>query len=308
MFENLKLDFRIDSIAPGRDVYDENTGEILDPTQVEAARALQIELINKMGVWKIGPWPPKGSPTKVVRGRWVDIDKGKIYGSRFVAMEIKGGVKSVFAPEFFAAMPPLSSSKFLCILVVAQYFHAADGKLLSIADPALIFIDVRRAHFVSWARRDIAVELPEELGKPGEDLVGYLEKAVYGTRDAAACWATEVVRVFVTVLGFTQGKANPCRFSHAGKQTRASVHGDDVEAFSSYDKLVWLRQSLEKEWMIEYKGILAPPGRRDSIQEVSHLRRTLRWATKVIEWEHDRKHIDRILQFTGSQGSHMAVQ
>ena len=89
-YENIKLDFRIDSIAPGRDVYDENTGEVLDPTQVKAARALAIEFSNKMGVWKIGPkGPPKGSPTKVVRGRWVGIYKGSIYRSRFVAMQIK---------------------------------------------------------------------------------------------------------------------------------------------------------------------------------------------------------------------------
>ena len=65
IFENLKLDFRIDSIAPGRDVYDENTGEILDPAQVKAARALEIELINKMGVWKIGPGHPKAVPQRL---------------------------------------------------------------------------------------------------------------------------------------------------------------------------------------------------------------------------------------------------
>lgn len=51
--------------------------------------------------------------------------------------------------------------------------------------------------------------------------------------------------------------------------------------------------------MIEYKGILAPPGFKDSIQEVSHLRRTIRWTMKGIEREHDRKHIDQILQFIG---------
>ena len=110
-------------------------------------------------------------------------------------------------------------------------------------------------------------------------MVGYLEKAMYGTRDVASCWAAEVVRVLVKVLGFTQGRANPCHFFHAEKQSRASVHGDDVEAFVSYDKLVWLRKSLEGEWMIEYKGILAPPGRKDSIQEVSHLRRSIRWTS-----------------------------
>ena len=77
------------------------------------------------------------------------------------------------------------------------------------------------------------------------------------------------------------------------------LHVDDVEAFASYDKLAWLRESLAAEWMIECAGILAPPGRKDSIQEVSHLRRSIRWTSKGIEWEHDTKHINRILEFTG---------
>ena len=56
---------------------------------------------------------------------------------------------------------------------------------------------------------------------------------------------------------------------------------------------------MAKEWIIEYKGILAPPGRANSIQEVCRLRRILRWTGQGIEWEHDGKHIDRILAFTG---------
>ena len=124
-------------------------------------------------------------------------------------------------------------------------------------------------------------------------------KAMYGTRDAAACWASEVARVFVSVLGLVQGKANPCHLFHQDRQVRASVHGDDVERMASYCHLVWLKEVLAKEWMIEYKGILAPPGRADSIQEVCHLRRTLRWTAQGIEWEHDSKHIDRIPRFAG---------
>ena len=57
-------------------------------------------------------------------------------------------MKSAFAPEFFAAMPPLSSSKFQCICAVTMYLLGLDGKLISIADPALIFIDVRRGQSV----------------------------------------------------------------------------------------------------------------------------------------------------------------
>lgn len=138
--------------------------------------------------------------------------------------------------------PLLSSSKFLCNVAVTTYFPGPDGKLVAIADPAPIFIYVRRAHFVSWARRDLAVELPAELRKSGEDLAGFLMKAMHGTRDAAACWASEVVRVFVTVLGFVEGKAIPCHFFHHERQIRASDNGDDVESMASYCHLVWLRE------------------------------------------------------------------
>ena len=106
-------------IIPTRTVHDENTGEVLDQKFVGGARALEIDFSDKLGVWRIGSSPQKGLPTK---GRWVDIDKGAFYCSRYVAMEIKGGVRSAFAPECFAAMPPSSSSKFLCACVVTMYF------------------------------------------------------------------------------------------------------------------------------------------------------------------------------------------
>ena len=99
-------DYRIDSIIPTRTVYDENTGELHDPKLVGEARALEFDTIDKLGVWRVGPRPPKGPPTKVLKDRWVYIDKGALYRSRCVAMEIECRVKSVFAPELFAAMPP----------------------------------------------------------------------------------------------------------------------------------------------------------------------------------------------------------
>ena len=50
------------------------------------------------------------------------------------------------------------------------------------------FIDVKRAHFVSKAVRELYVELPPEMRQEGRDLVGKLIKSLYGTRDAAANW------------------------------------------------------------------------------------------------------------------------
>ena len=142
--------------------YDETSGVKLNPKLVAEARKAEIEFIDAMGVWEVGPRPPKGSSTKVVKGRWVDVDKGDRYRSRYVACEIKGGVKTAFVSDFFAAMPPLSSSKFLCILAVTERFPDRLGNMIRMQDKTILFVDVKRAHFVSMARRDIAVELPPD--------------------------------------------------------------------------------------------------------------------------------------------------
>ena len=68
-----------------------------------------------------------------------------------------------------------------------------------------MFTDVRRAHFASWARGDIAVELPKQVQKEGEDLVGFLGKPMYGARDATAYWVGETVCVLVTILWVRTG-------------------------------------------------------------------------------------------------------
>ncbi len=51
---------------------------------------------------------------------------------------------------------------------------------------ALDLIDVRRAHFHAEARRQVYVELPGEDFEPG--MCARLNKAMYGTRDAANKW------------------------------------------------------------------------------------------------------------------------
>ena len=50
----------------------------------------------------------------------------------------------------------------------------------------LDFIDVRRAYFHAKAKRMVYVQLPPEDAKEG--MCGRLNKALYGTRDAAQNW------------------------------------------------------------------------------------------------------------------------
>ena len=52
----------------------------------------------------------------------------------------------------------------------------------------LDFIDVRRVYFHAKARREVYVKLPAEDSEEG--MCGRLNKAMYGTRDAAQNWTS----------------------------------------------------------------------------------------------------------------------
>jgi hypothetical protein len=281
--------------------FDDVSGRELDPAKVQEARKVELDLIAGIGVWKIVPRSELGPGTTIVKGRWVDVNKGDEqnpnYRSRYVAKEFKRGSKSSLAAEFFAAMPPLSCSKFLLILAAAERFPDEFGNLIRPEKPLCVsFIDVKRAHFMSPVRRAIAVELPPELCKPGMDEVGLLERAMYGTRDAATCWEAEIADMMVNQLGFEQGRATPCNFYHKNRGLRVTVHGDDFETLGAMDDLMWFASQLKTRWEISERGILGPPGVEGTVQQVRHLNRIFSWTARGIEWEPDPRHVDLILQ------------
>ena len=55
------------------------------------------------------------------------------------------------------------------------------------------------------------VQLPEEDHVEG--MCGKLEKAIYGTRDAAQNWEIEYNK-FLSEAGLARGKSSPCVFYH----------------------------------------------------------------------------------------------
>ena len=101
----------------------------------------------------------------------------------------------------------------LLIVAAAERIPNSHGSLQWFASPLCCsFLGIKRARFVSLVRRRIAVEAPPELHRPGHDEVGILKRAMYGTRDAAACWGTEIARVLIEELKFVQGRTTPCVF------------------------------------------------------------------------------------------------
>ena len=78
-------------------MYDDVSGEQLDPRLVKAARALEMEFFKRLGVYTTVPRAEafQSGVGKIILGRWIDVNKGDSeqpdYRSRFVGKEFAKG-------------------------------------------------------------------------------------------------------------------------------------------------------------------------------------------------------------------------
>ena len=82
--------------------------------------------------------------------------------------------------DLFVATPPLEAKKMLFSWATRRR-RSAKGELHK-----LLFVDVRKAYFNATPMREVYVKLPAEDHVEG--MCGLLNRCLYGTRDAAACW------------------------------------------------------------------------------------------------------------------------
>ena len=85
--------------------WDDHTGASLDAKKVKEARQLEREYYDKVHVFDKVPVAQCWERTSKahLKARWVDIDKGTRYRSRWVAKQFKGSDSE----EWFAATPPI---------------------------------------------------------------------------------------------------------------------------------------------------------------------------------------------------------
>ena len=136
----------------------------LGPLKVVTARKLEISYAEKKPVWeKIQRWKAKEQGWKIIKSRWIDINKGDDknpnYRSRMVGEEFKD--RDI--EGLFAATPPLEALR----LILSWAANRASVGPSSDAgrggrDKSIMIADVSRAFFEAPAKRDICVELPEE--------------------------------------------------------------------------------------------------------------------------------------------------
>ena len=103
------------------------------------------------------------------------------------------------------------------------------------------------------------VRLPEEDEEPG--MCGRLNKAMYGTRDAAQNWEYAYAE-FMESIGFKRGISSSCVFWHPDRELRVVVHGDDFTILGWEKELVWLKTRIGERFDHKHRGRLGP-GKRD---------------------------------------------
>ena len=153
---------------------DDHTGESLDAKKVREARQLEMEYHDKMHVFDkvlvAQCWERTG--TAHLKARWVDIDNGTRYRSRWVAIQFKGSDSE----EWFAATPPIEALR-------ALISHIMSGP----RKKALMVCDVSRAFYDALVQHEIFVVLCEGAKQTVEDnnMCAKLRMSMFGTKAAA---------------------------------------------------------------------------------------------------------------------------
>ena len=230
------------------------------------------------------------SEGKLVGCRWVNCNKGDTaepdVRCRLVAQEVNHGDGPTDA--FYAATPPLEAKRLLFSQWAKE--RQRDGKPLKLS-----FVDIRKAYFNGRPKRSLYVRLPPELGLP-KDVVGKLERCMYGTRDAGAIWETCYVDCLVG-MGFTQGVGSPCCFYHSKWKVSVVVHGDDFSALGTSDSLDKYEAGLRNSFECKMRGRLG--SEPDDLKEIRMLNRIIRIVPGGLLYEADPRHAELLAKSMG---------
>ena len=115
----------------------------------------------------------------------MDINTGDesaaAHRSKFVAKEVRAFAPWLPQDDLFAATPPAAAQLPLVSLMVSRRSRRR-------LPYKMAFLIVPRAFFHAAATEEVCVELPSELRRLGEDMLGLLRHSVYGSRSAAQNW------------------------------------------------------------------------------------------------------------------------
>ena len=104
---------------------------------------------------------------------------------------------------------------------------------------------------------------------------GRLLRCMYGTKSAAMRWEDTYTQALGR-LGFAQGQASPCCFTHKTRDLRLVVHGDDFTVLGCSDDLDYLQKGIQTEFDLKVRGRLGGGQNDDKYMRI--LNRIIRWT------------------------------
>lgn len=282
--------------------YDNITGEELEPEAVMQARAVEIDWVRSINLYdKVPRAEALSRGHKPLPVRWVDVDKGDYLKpnirSRLVGKELKAKTKdALLAHELFSATPPWEAVKSLLSLMVTDGV-AKDGEELELG-----VFDISRAHFMPAVKRELYIEVPEEDRLPGEgDVVGRLNRNMYGFRDASNGWMEDWQKN-LGQAGYVVGTANPALFFNAARNSRGAVHGDDFYVLGNRSALDHINGVLGSKYSLRESHRLGFGSHCSQAATVLNRVVTLgrgEDGRKYVQLEVDTRHVDLIVRSLG---------
>ena len=121
-------------------------------------------------------------------------------------------------------------------------------------EKVLGFYDISGAHFHSPARRTIVIKVPKE---DDECTSGYavLDKAMYGTMDAAQCFDVASENA-MTAMGYDTGKFSPCLSRSSAVDMSVFRHGDDFVVSGTRTQKKGFEEQLSKHLIVKHLATL----------------------------------------------------
>ena len=207
--------------------YAAKSGELLDTCKVWEGRQRELDLIERCKVKRDMPISEaEAKGIRIVNAKWQD-DKRPIDGdaenvrSRLVATE----PSLIACEDRTQAIPPCKVLRFLISTAATKVEKDGTSRRL------IARYDVAMSVFCNLSDGRTAVMPPEDLREwpatPG--VVWFLEKAMYGTRQAARLIDAYVINSFQTA-GLQQIDSLPMTFVHPELDLEVAVHGDDFVA------------------------------------------------------------------------------
>ena len=256
---------------------DDVSGEPMDPCLIVKARQEEMHGFKERGVYhhvprRIAEADPEG---KFIGVRWVDVNKGtkevpKVR-SRLVGQEFAHGPRR---DVMYAPTPPLAAARYL-LSTCASRGKSGPG------NHRILLLDIRKAFLYGKILRTVYIGLPSEdpMSEVG-NMVGKLDKAMYGTRDASAAWQADLEKTMIE-LGFRPVVSTPCLCYHPLWRIRVVGHVDDLMCVGPRSGLDIFLEKLKVVYELTLK-FLGPDAGEE--QQGKFLGRSICWRTDGLTW------------------------